>query len=77
MVKDRLNNHRSDVKLHKNTTIGIHFNEPTHSIDDLRILPIATLAGMDPDTRNYLEKEYIRLLDTRYPIGLNYYPIVA
>ena len=61
-LKDRLNNHRSDVRLHKQTAIGIHFNEPLHDINDLRIMPIADVSTVPERERYTIENNFMRLL---------------
>jgi len=38
-LKDRLNNHQSDIKLNKNTSISLHFNDINHTTDNLKIIP--------------------------------------
>jgi hypothetical protein len=75
-LKDRLNNHRSDIRLHKPTAIGIHFNELRHSIRNLLIMPISDLSGLTFEERDAIEKNFMKLLNTIYPAGLNYYPLV-
>ena len=75
-LKDRLNNHRSNITLHKPTTIAIHFNEPRHKISDLRIMPIFDLTPYNEIDRLDIEKSYMKNLHTIYPNGLNYYPIL-
>ena len=37
-------NHRSDIKTHKKTPIGIHFNLPGHTCHDLKVSAIEGLA---------------------------------
>ena len=76
MLKERLNNHRSDIKLHKSTAIGIHFNEPFHKIDHLIITPVAYLTNCEEDARLKIEHDFMVLLNTIYPAGLNNYPII-
>jgi len=46
MLKERLNNHRSDIKSNKNTAVSKHFNDIGHALKDLRITPIFSLAGL-------------------------------
>lgn len=75
-LKERLNNHRSDVRLQKNTAIGIHFNEPSHIIEDLRIMPIADISTIPERERYLIENDFMRLLKTSYPNGLNAYPMI-
>lgn len=76
MLKERLNNHRSDIKLKRHTTIAIHFNEPRHSFKDLVILAISDLSAYNQLERNKIELAYMKKLDTIYPKGLNFYPIL-
>jgi len=76
MVKDRLNNHRSDIKLKKGTAISLHFNEPGHSIKDLKITPIVDISEFQTQDRTKIEYEFMSLLNTTYPVGLNNYPII-
>lgn len=75
-LKDRLNNHRSDVRLCKETAIGCHFNEPFHSVADLRIMPIHDVSHVPIDERYVIENQFMDLLHTKYPKGLNNYPLV-
>lgn len=76
-LKDRLNNHRSDIRLHKDTAIGIHFNEPVHEIADLCIMPIRDVSDIPVIERYKIENCYMELLRTKYPYGLNFYPIAV
>lgn len=76
MLKERLNNHRSDIVLRKPTAIGIHFNEPLHNISHLSITPLVSLFGLSDEERLALEFQFMKLLNTFYPVGLNHYPIV-
>jgi len=46
MLKERLNNCRSDIKLNKNTAVSKHFNDISHDLKDLRVTPIFSLAGL-------------------------------
>ena len=70
MLKERMNNHRSDIKLHKNTTVGIHFNEILHSYQDFTVTPIEIIENT-ADRQNK-ERLWIAQLKTQYPLGLNY-----
>jgi hypothetical protein len=75
-LKERLNNHRSDIICRKSTAIAKHFNEPLHNCRNLTIMPIYNLSGLSIDERNKMENEYMQLLNTVYPKGLNHYPLV-
>jgi GIY-YIG catalytic domain len=70
----RLNNHRSTIKRQIHTAVGLHFNEPAHSIRDLQIMPIIDITGLDSLSCNHLERETIKTLGTAYPKGLNFHP---
>lgn len=75
-LKQRLTDHRSNINLQKNTPISIHFNSPLHSLKDLNIIPIELLTSNDIQKRLEAEKSWINKLFTKYPNGLNYYPIL-
>jgi hypothetical protein len=75
-LKERLNNHRSDIKLSKSTAVGIHFNLPLHSQANLRITPILDISACDQIERNKWELRYMDVLHTKYPYGMNFYPII-
>ena len=74
-LKDRLNNHRSDVKLKRKTAIAIHFNEPLHSFKHLTICPLQSTAHLNIQSTLLLEKQFITTFNTRYPNGLNHFPL--
>jgi hypothetical protein len=75
-LRERLNNHRSNIKLLLQTSISIHFNLPTHSISDLIITPFLDILPLSEVDRNKIEFAYMKLLNTLYPKGLNNYPLV-
>jgi len=76
-LRERLTDHKSNVRTNKPTPITIHFNQAGHSSADIRIIPIERI----PDTRNSLlnrkqrEKYWIQKLKTKYPAGLNEMPL--
>jgi len=72
--KDRLNNHRSDIKLNKNTSTSLHFNDINHTADNLKIIPPEHTPNYTEEERKSGEKYWIGKLKTQYPRGLNYYP---
>ena len=74
-LKDRLNNHRSDIATRKQTAIAIHFNKAHHSVTNLRITPIEQMQTESDVARKAREKFYINKLETKFPRGLNSYPI--
>ena len=73
-LKDRLNNHRSDVHNKKLTAISIHFRSALHNINHLKIIPIEE-SSHNSEYRISREKYWIKTLQTFYPHGLNNYPI--
>jgi len=75
-LKDRLNNHTSDIRLKKNTTISIHFNSYLHTLHHLQIISIQLLSSNQHTQRHEIEKYWINRLHTFYPYGLNFYPII-
>jgi hypothetical protein len=72
-LKDRLNAHRSNVNKKVSTSVGIHFNYLGHSFLNLRITPIEKVDNIN--LRLEREKFWIKKLKTKYPDGLNNYPI--
>ena len=74
-LRERLNNHRSDIKLKKHTAIAIHFNDVQHSVNNLSITIIEDCTAVASERRQDIEKQWIRELQTGYPTGLNYYPL--
>lgn len=76
-IRERLNNHRSDIKNNKNTAVALHFNSPNHSITDLRVTPILTLKELTFEERGRLEFQSMKTLGTIYPAGMNHYPLLS
>jgi len=72
-LKDRFNNHRSDIKLHKQTAVSIHFNNILHNYNHISVVPIELV--IDSIERKTRENYWIKELNSRYPLGLNHYPI--
>jgi len=72
-LRDRFNNHRSDIKLKKDTAIAIHFNNILHKYKHIQITPIEIIN--DPSERKNKEHYWIKELKTTYPLGINHYPI--
>jgi len=75
-LRMRLNGHRSDIKLNKNTTISIHFNSPLHTINNLKITPMEQIDSTDTSELLRREQFWMNALYTKYPNGLNYYPLL-
>ena len=75
-LRNRLNNHRSDINSKKPTTIAIHFNLPKHSFNNIQITPIELLdPGTLPPDRKIREAFWQKTLGTVHPQGLNCFPI--
>jgi hypothetical protein len=72
-LKDRLNSHRSNIHNSIQTAVAIHFNEPPHNYTHLKIIPIEVVD--DSAERINRETFWIQKLKTKYPSGLNNYPI--
>jgi hypothetical protein len=74
-LRDRMNDHRSAIKLNKNTPIGLHFNLPEHTPLDLTVTPIELIKEFDPRKSHSLrlkrEHYWQQKLGTTYPIGIN------
>jgi len=77
-LKDRLNDHRCNIKLHKNTTIAVDFNNPLHDISTLSITPIEQINSKSTTELLHREQFWITTLQlhTKYPHGLNNYPVI-
>ena len=75
-LRDRSNDHRSAIKLKKNTPIGIHFNSPHHSVLNYRITPIEAIKNTENATECRLIREafWQLKLGSTYPKGLNGLP---
>ena len=73
-LKERVNNHRSDIKHNKNTAIAKHFNDILHTYKNLLITPIEI--AENNEYRKHREQFWISILNTKYPHGLNNYPLI-
>ena len=74
-LKDRMSDHRSAVKLKKNTPIGLHFNQDNHSLLDLKMTGIEIMQNNNEIDRKNKERFWQRTLGTEFPKGLNNLPI--
>jgi len=54
----------------ENKATGKHFNEPCHSVNDMKVTVIEKIFNNDPRFRKQREKMWINKLNTRYK-GLN------
>ena len=74
-LKQRFNDHASNIATKKQTAIAIHFNEDGHSKKDLEISAIEKIENNNAQDRKQREKYWIQRLNTTFPHGLNNYPI--
>lgn len=76
-LRNRLNNHRSDIKTKKPTSVALHFNLEGHSYKNLQIIPIEILNPNQNsiEYRRAREFHWQKTLGTIFPLGLNNYPI--
>lgn len=76
-LRERLTNHRSDIKTRKLTAIGIHFNGSEHSVLDVQAVAIEQIIeGPFSDiTRKQREQFWQNKLCTKFPDGLNCMPL--
>jgi len=74
-LKDRLNDHKSNTRTNKQTAIGIHFRTASHDITHLQIIPIEQIEQNNRDQILIREQFWMNTLQTKYPKGLNNYPI--
>ena len=72
-LKQRITDHISCIRLHKDTPIGLHFNLPGHDTKDLSIIPIEQLYDNSDSVafRRMKESAWQRALQTLHPLGLN------
>ena len=74
MLRDRINDHLSAIRLNKDTPIGKHFNLPLHSISHFSIMGVES--NLDGITlRRNRESFWQSVLHTLYPSGINNLPI--
>ncbi len=74
-LRGRFNNHRSCIKLKKDTPLSIHFNSQGHDITHLQVITIEQLSQKLKSDRLAKETFWQLLLGTIYPKGLNQFPI--
>jgi len=70
-LKDRLNDYRCNIKIHKNTTIAVHFNNPLHTIFNLSITPIEQINSKSTTELLHREQFWMTILHTKCPHSLN------
>ena len=74
-IRQRLADHKSNIHLQKQTSIGIHFNQPMHTLKHLTIIPIERVYPGNTSQLLLREQYWIKTLKTKYPSGLNSYPL--
>ena len=74
-LRNRMNRHRSNIRLNQNTAVAIHFNSEKHSLRHLSVIPIE-LIHHDGKIQRLNREYYWQLrIGTVFPKGLNNYPI--
>ena len=74
-LRQRVNNHRSCIKLNVCNPVSIHFNSPNHSMEDFSIIPLESMTNDNKSERLKRETYYQLLLGTVFPRGLNQFPL--
>lgn len=72
-LNTRINHHRSNILNKKSIYICVHFNFSDHSIQDISVQPIDTVADNTQPLEELrkLERYWIKTLKTLKPNGLN------
>lgn len=84
-LKDRLNQHRSDIKCKKDTVIATHFSQNCPDVNFLQIIPLEKVPRMIPEAYTFMgmldnsdevrlyrrEQFWMKRLKTLTPHGLN------
>jgi hypothetical protein len=74
-LADRLRDHLSCIRTHKDSAVGVHFNQPQHSIDDISITGVETSPRTsNAEYRKIRESAWNVLLQTSHPHGINCIP---
>ena len=73
-LRQRLRQHRHDIKINNKTTIGIHFNKTSHTFNHLKIIPIEIIKNENAYQRRTREFYWQLRLGTIFPKGLNNFP---
>ena len=72
LLKTRLLEHCSDTKHKRDKPVARHFNQPGHSVDDIKIVAIDRPgSSTDRYLRLALEAKWIQKLQTTAPRGIN------
>ena len=71
-LKDRITQHRWDIKANKHTPVAKHVNSINHTVDDLACTATEQIPSTNVADRKYREKHWRYLLRTcHFPDGLN------
>ena len=72
-LRDRFNQHKSDIAHYKNTPVANHFNLPQHSLLDLTLAPLEQIqhSENEDNTRKIREQNWIEKTNSLQPFGLN------
>ncbi len=68
-LRERINNHKSDIRRNTNKPVALHFNSPNHSLNNLAIIGIDH--SDNPDKLSEKEISWIKKLKTYSSPGLN------
>ena len=72
-LRDRLNDHKSDIRNKRRTPLATHFNLPDHSVFHVKITPVEVVENRFARLRR--EQDLQRLFRTQYPLGINNTPV--
>ena len=70
-LRQRMNSHRFSINHNTDTPVARHFNLPSHSLNDLRIIAIDHLPSVDNHSRLNKETFWIYTLQSLQPQGMN------
>ena len=74
-LHERINSHRSDVKLKKiEKPVAAHFNSPNHTVQDMMVMVVEQVKKKNIWMRKQRESHWIAILDTLHPSGMNLDP---
>jgi hypothetical protein len=73
-LAERINNHLSCIRKHKNNPISLHFNMPDHSLNDFNIQGIELINSQNniAELLNNKETYWQHTLQTIFPLGINH-----
>ena len=62
-IRQRMNEHRSDIKHNRNKPVAEHFNKPDHTLQNLRLAVIKKVKGKTKQQREVEEQKIIFKFD--------------